>query len=428
MPLERFIPLDSINLSDSQSSSSRRCIAYLDDGKRCRYLIPKPDLATATSIRVQYDANTDDERESSLTKLAKLYLCSKAGHKTDENVKAAIQQWMQTEWPVDLRVARSASPSDSEVSGTNAPTDEDRVCKFSPSSQSRKALSDVTRTSRKLKETLEGIQKPTTNSNEGYIYITTAPAAPGFALIQRCSKGSDPLRNQKCYPGSQLHCCIRCPNAQLVEKLVLHELAVMSRVYKCEERSCQKNHTKWIEAAAERLEESVRAWAKLVEICYTDNTMLTAMKDNVPGEIYNFSQEKDRWLEWAKKTAESLKVISQPASSLPPSLPLRPAQKPSESSFISLATTTFSETPRPLTPCTPPDVRGEAVTPPGSAMSQAPDSFSLSAQTTDSVRGEHGSGVEPNAQREQNRSNGKRMSMKNFSWVKDLVRTSRKSL
>jgi hypothetical protein len=40
----------------------------------------------------------------------------------------------------------------------------------------------------------------------------------------------------------------------------------------------------------------------------------------------------------------------------------------------------------------------------------------LSAQTTDSVRGEHGSGFEPQAQQEQNRSKGKRMSMRN--WVK----------
>ncbi|KAL3436395.1 hypothetical protein BDV09DRAFT_194055 [Aspergillus tetrazonus] len=424
MPLERFIPLDSINLSDSQSSSSRRCIAYLDDGKRCRCLIPEPDQATATRIRVQYDANSDDEREVSLAKLAKLYLCSNAGHKTDENVKAAIQQWMQTEWPVDLRVARSASPTDSEVSGTNASTDEDRICKFLPSSQSRKALSDVTLTNRMLRETLKGIQKPTTNSNKGYIYIITAPIAPGFALIQRCSKGSDSLRNQKCYPGSQLHCCIRCPAAQLVEKLVLLELAVMSRVHKCEERSCQKTHMKWIEAAAERLEESVRAWAKLVEICYTDDILLTAMKDNLPGET--FSQEKDRWLEWAKKTVELPKALSEPASSLPPSLPLRPAQKPSESSFISSATTTFSETPRPSTPCTLPEARGEAVTPPESATSQAPDSPSLSAQTTDSVRGEHRSGFEPQAQREPNCSKGKRMSLREL--VKDLWRTSRKSL
>jgi hypothetical protein len=114
---------------------------------------------------------------------------------------------------LDLRVAHSATPTDSEVSGTNASTHKDRICKFLPSSQSREALSDVTHTNRVLKETLEGNQKPTTNSNKGYIYIITAPIATGFALIQRCSKGSDSLRNQKCYPGSQLHCCIRCPDA-----------------------------------------------------------------------------------------------------------------------------------------------------------------------------------------------------------------------
>ncbi|KAL6239861.1 hypothetical protein BDW75DRAFT_236114 [Aspergillus navahoensis] len=400
MPFERFIPLCSIGLSDLQSSSSRRCIAYLDDGKQCGSLIPEHDLAAATKIRVQYDAGIDGEREGNLATLAKLYLCSEAGHNTDENMKAAVQQWVQTKWPISLRVARSISPSDSEVSGINTSTDEGRVFKFSPGTQSKNALNDATYAYTELKKLLIKLQKPTTDSNKGYIYIRTHPAAPGFTRIQHSKIGPNQIPSQKCYPGLKLHCCVHCPYPETVESFVLVEFADRSRVHKCEEGSCKSTHTKWIEAAAERLEESVRAWAELVEICHADNTMINTLEKHLYEAI--FCEEEDKWLKLAKKTTELLKVLSASASLPTLTLPLRPApmaHKPSETSFISSATTTFSETPHPVTPCTPPEIRDESVTPLQSATGPAPDSSPSRPHFMDWAKGKAKSLTKPQALR-----------------------------
>ncbi|KAL4981687.1 hypothetical protein BDW68DRAFT_183250 [Aspergillus falconensis] len=290
---------------------------------------------------------------------------------------------MQTKWLIDQRVARSISPYDSEISGLNTSTDENRVFTFSLTNESKKAYDNATYTNILLKSILRNSQKPTTKSNEGYVYIMTLPAAPGFARILRRANGSNPLPYQKSYPGWKLHCCIHCPSPEIVEKLVLHELADRSRDHGCEGSRCN-THTKWIEAAAERLEESIRAWAELVEICYTDDTMITTMKEHLPED--EFSKEEDRWLKWAKKTAELLKVPSTSASPLPLSLPLRPApiaQEPSKASFITSASTTFSEAPHPVTPCTPPEIHAGSVTPPERVTSQAPDSSSSRPHFTD---------------------------------------------
>ncbi|KAL5045983.1 hypothetical protein BDW71DRAFT_183144 [Aspergillus fruticulosus] len=427
MPFERFIPLCSIDPSDPQSSSSRRCIAYLDGGRQCGSLIPEHDLAAAMKIQIQYDASIGSEREVNLAKLAKLYLRSEAGHNTDGNVKAAVQQWMQTKWLIDRRVARSISPYDSEISGINTSTDENRVFKFSLTNESKKAYDNATYTNILLKNILKNSLKPTTKSNEGYVYIMTLPAAPGFARILRTANGSNPLPHQKCYPGWKLHCCIHCPNPKIVEKLVLQELADRSRVHECEGSRCN-THTKWIEAAAERLEESIRAWAELVEICYTDDTMITTMEEHLPKD--EFSKEEDRWLKWAKKTAELLKVPSTSASPLPLSLPLRPApiaQEPSKTSFITSASTTFSEAPHSVTPCTPPEIHAGSVTPPENATSQAPDSSSSRPHFTDWAKGKFGSIFKPRELQKPEGSAGRRTSeVPNL--IKGFARPSRTSL
>jgi hypothetical protein len=85
------------------------------------------------------------------------------------------------------------------------------------------------------------------------------------------------------------------------------------------------------------MEGSVRAWAELVEVGSTDSTS-TAIKEQLP-EL-KFSEEEDRWIQWATNTAASMKAAVSPVSPLPvlpPSLPPRPApitQEPSETSFI----------------------------------------------------------------------------------------------
>ncbi|KAL4869479.1 hypothetical protein BDV12DRAFT_167806 [Aspergillus spectabilis] len=99
---------------------------------------------------------------------------------------------------------------------------------------------------------------------------------------------------------------------------------------------------------------------------YTNSTS-TAYKEQLPD--LKFSEEEDRWIQWARDTVASMKAVVSPVSSLPvpPTLPPRPApiiQELSETSINSSANTTFTEVPRPVTPCIPPEIRDKPITPP----------------------------------------------------------------
>ncbi|KAL4865932.1 hypothetical protein BDV12DRAFT_199700 [Aspergillus spectabilis] len=388
MSVDNFLPLRLIDLSDAQSSGNRRCIAYLDDGKRCESLISKRHLKAAARLRVDYDEDDEhdeDEIDSYLTELADHYLCSKAGHKTKENACAAVQQWIQT-----------ATLANSQVDvPINA--EEDHVYRFVLSAQAEKALGDTTYIDRNLRGILNNCQQPTNNS-KGFIYIITLPAAPGFSRIRHSKNGSGPLRYKKCYPGSKLHRClpVQCP--AFVEKLVLNELADRSRAHRCKESRCKvTTHTKWIEAGAQRVEESVRAWTELVMVGYVDgfHTVL-------------------------------LKVDSVPAPVPPPTIPPRPPlmdEEPSETSVLSSANTTFSEAPRPITPYTPPEIRDEPVTLPENSTTETHEHATSRPHFKEWAKGKYNEIIKPPTPKKPGNSEGKRAS-EAFEFVKGLVKTA----
>ncbi|KAL3477453.1 hypothetical protein BJX99DRAFT_257482 [Aspergillus californicus] len=330
------------------------------------------------------EASIDDESENHLTDPAKLHLRGHDGHDSGQNARTVTPQ---------TKIERPAGvPSDLDPPEEVAPKDEKRVLRFSPSLHIEDALV-ASHINTLVCSTLLETKISTKNSASGFIFLTTAPGAPGLIRIRHSVsvKHHDPLEN--CYPGQKIHRCIPCWNPARVQKLVNHEFEDRRRVHHCESTCRSKSHINWIEAGAERVEESVRAWAELVKLGCADGTATAALvwvKEQLLEPETWLSDQEDRWTTWARDTAASMKALT------PLSFPLRPApvaQEPSETSFVSSANTIFTEASLPRTPCTPPEIDQKLATSSGTSTIETPESPPTRPHLIDWLKYKRDSGV-----------------------------------
>ncbi|KAL4912147.1 hypothetical protein BDW62DRAFT_195333 [Aspergillus aurantiobrunneus] len=323
MPTTRVLPLFSIISDDSQSPDQNRCVALLEDGKRCCNLISECDLED------KYDRDDDI-----LAELAKLCLCREAGHNTAQTVDEAIKQWKQQKTSSDLEDAAPSSLS----------TPEDRENNPGPLAQFKferpKGTENID--PKEIDDRILGLlEEGNTADKPKCMYLMGHKAAKGLYKIGNKAKILSKLPYKSCYyPGWDLYYWVQCSYPGFVQQLVLGEFGAQKRIHRCdnsESSTHPKTHINWIEAPGEDIKASINAWSDLVKRDYS----------GVQLPASGFSTDLNRWTKWAQQTADSLKAPAAPT--LPPrSTPV--SHEHSDTSFTS-ATTASTEVP-PSTPNT----------------------------------------------------------------------------
>ncbi|KAL4865655.1 hypothetical protein BDV12DRAFT_147082 [Aspergillus spectabilis] len=342
MSVHSFLPFRSVGRDNLQALEGNRCMAYLDNWERCDNLISEDHLEAIGEVHNKYGRNDETMDDSTLSELAKLCLCSEAGHNANEHVKSAVQQWKQTGLSTATSDAVSSTPPAPEKTKKSKQPAE---FEFTDAASVSKALPEL------IDLNIKTLLASAPTNDPAHLFLMGHEAAKGTYKLYRRKDRDAATPDKKCYENAKVICWVECSDTKLVNNLVLKEFAAQCRDHLCGTRG-HKSHQNWIKAPSAEIEASLRAWSDLLKVDYLSLKLPEA----------KFSEESNRWTKWAQEMVESFKVKTPPP--LPPRRPVPVTQEPSDSS-ISSASTTFTEgRPPPSTPSTSTEIQELPSSPP----------------------------------------------------------------